>query len=180
MCDIMRVKRLFTIAASLALLAAFGARVEAAHDARAGASRFDGASRADAGQRRVKSHGRARRKKIVREKEGDVAEGLWGGAHVRLNVREDGAGLEFDCARGEISAPFKTDAEGRFDLPGTFTRQSPGPIRIGITPSAQPARYSGRVEGETMTLSLKLTGTDKALDTYTLTRGSEGRLRKCR
>ncbi len=107
---------------------------------------------------------------------------MWGGPHVRLNVREGGGGaeLEFDCARGEIVEPLKPDADGRFDLPGTFTRQSPGPIRVGLTPSARPARYSGRVEGRTMTFSIKLTDTDQETETFTLTRGSEGRLWKCR
>jgi hypothetical protein len=176
--DSMRVKRMFA-AACLALLAAGGARVEAARAV--GASRFVDAAGAVAGQRRKSPRGRAgRRKKIVREKEGGVAEGVWGGAHVRMSVGKDGAELEFDCARGEIGAPFKTDDEGRFELPGTFTRRSPGAIRVGKTPAPQPALYSGRVEGRTMTLSVKLTDTDQTLDTYTLARGSEGRLWKCR
>ena len=108
-----------------------------------------------------------------------MAEGAWGGAHVRLNVRGGGAELEFDCARGEITAPFETDAAGRFDLPGTFRREGAS-IRVGKTPGSRPARYSGRVEGRAMTLTVKLTETDQTPDTYTLTRGSEGRLWKCR
>jgi hypothetical protein len=41
-------------------------------------------------------------------------------------------------------------------------------------------RYSGRIEGKTMTLSVNLTEPDEALGTYTLTQGSEGCLWKCR
>lgn len=111
---------------------------------------------------------------------GRVEEGLWGGQHVRMEVGEEGALLEFDCARGQIDAPFETDAEGRFDLPGTYTRQGPGPIRVGKTPTARPARYAGRVEGASMTLSVTLAGSDKPLAEYTLTRGSSGRVVKCR
>ena len=116
----------------------------------------------------------------MRAKEGRVAEGVWGGAHLRMNVGGDGASLEFDCARGQIGAPFETDSEGRFDLPGTYTREGPGPIRIGREPTARPARYAGRVEGERMSLSVRLEGADKPLGSYTLTRGDEGRVVKCR
>ena len=110
--------------------------------------------------------------------EGHVQEGIWGGPHVRLSVGVGGATLEFDCARGEITEPVKTDAEGRFDMPGTFTRH--GPIRVGLTPIARPVRYIGRVEGRTMTLSTKFTDKDQETESFTLTRGSEGRLWKCR
>jgi hypothetical protein len=106
--------------------------------------------------------------------------GNWGGAHVRLDAREGGASLEFDCARGEIGEPFETGADGRFDLPGTLTREGPGPIRIGRTPGAQSVRYVGRVEGRGMTLAVRLVANDQTLETYTLARGSEGRLWKCR
>ncbi|MFN2481264.1 MAG: hypothetical protein ABR554_07340 [Pyrinomonadaceae bacterium] len=170
-------KRLFAVAACLALLAAASAAwVEAARAG--GEPGFKGAPRADAAQRRKKSRA-WRRKKIVREQEGGAVGGVWGGAHVRLSAREGGAALAFDCARGEITAPFKTDAEGRFDLPGTYTREAVS-IRIGKTPAARPARYSGRVEGQAMTLVVKLTDTDQSPGTYTLARGSEGRLWKCR
>lgn len=116
----------------------------------------------------------------MRTEERRVAEGSWGGNHLRLSVRGDGADLEFDCAHGSISAPFVLDAEGGFDLPGTYTREGPGPIRIGREPTARPARYAGRVEDSRMTLTVKLEGSDKSLANYTLTRGDEGRVVKCR
>lgn len=116
----------------------------------------------------------------MRVEERRVEGGLWGGAHLNMSVGGDGALLEFDCARGQVSAPFKTDAEGRFDLPGTYTRQGPGPIRVGREPAARPARYAGRVEGDRMTLSVRLEGSDKPLAEYSLTRGVTGRVVKCR
>lgn len=109
-----------------------------------------------------------------------MAEVLWGGRHVSMSVGEEGARLEFDCARGQIDAPFETDAEGRFDLPGTYTRHGPGPIRLGKTPPTRPARYAGRVEGSRMTLSVRLEGSDRPLGEYTLRRGSRGNVVKCR
>ena len=116
----------------------------------------------------------------ARAEGGRVAEGLWGGQHVSMSVTEEGARLEFDCARGQIDAPFETDADGRFDLPDTYTRHGPGPIRVGKTPTARPARYAGRVEGSRMTLSVRLANSDKPLAEYALTRGERGRVVKCR
>jgi hypothetical protein len=124
--------------------------------------------------------GAKRRAAAVRTEEGRVAEGLWGGARLRLSVTGEGAQLEFDCAHGAISVPLRIDAGGRFDLPGTYTREGPGPIRIGRVPAARPARYAGRVEGARMTLSVRLEGADKPLGEYTLKRGAEGRIVKCR
>lgn len=62
------------------------------------------------------------------------------------DVAADGVSLDFDCASGRIDAPLKTDKEGRFDLFGTYTRESPGPIRNGHEPKAQPTRYPPQVQ----------------------------------
>ena len=115
-----------------------------------------------------------------RAEAGRLPEGVWGGQHLRMGVRADGAELEFDCARGQISVPFETDAGGRFDLPGTYTRQGPGPIRVGRLPSARPVRYTGRVEGSKMSLAVRLEEGGRQLGDYALTRGDEGRVVKCR
>ncbi len=116
----------------------------------------------------------------MRAEEGRVAEGLWGGARLRLSVTGEGAHLEFDCAHGAINVPLRLDAEGRFDLPGTYTREGPGPIRIGREPTARPAHYAGRVDGARMTLSVQLEGADKPLGAFNLKRGAAGQVVKCR
>src|SRR5215210_5295513 len=172
-------KHVWAVACCAALLVAPGPATGKGAGVAASAPRFESGARTDAAQRR-RTRRVAKRRATVRVKEGRVAEGLWGGMHVRMSVRADGAYLEFDCARGQIGAPFETDAEGRFDLPGTYTRQGPGPIRIGREPTARPARYAGRVEGERMTLSIRLEGSDEPLAEYTLTRGVAGRVVKCR
>jgi hypothetical protein len=46
-------------------------------------------------------------------------------------------------------------------------------------PERQPARYSGTVNGNTMTLQVRLTATARDLGTFNLTRGSSGRVFKC-
>jgi len=134
----------------VALLLVFGAA-----DAAPYATRVEAGAPTDAAQRRRTRRG-TKKKMTERAREGRVAEGVWGGAHLRLSVSGEAAQLEFDCAHGEISVPFLLDAEGRFDLAGTYTREGPGPIRIGREPTARPARYAGRVEGQRMTLSVRL------------------------
>lgn len=108
-----------------------------------------------------------------------VTPGGWGGAHIRLAVTEGGATVEYDCAHGSIDERLTLDSEGRFDARGTFVREG-GSIRVGINRVTRPARYVGRLEGRQLTLTVTLTDTSQTIGAYTLTRGSEGRLRKCR
>lgn len=113
--------------------------------------------------------------------DGTVATGVWGGEHIRLQVTDNGASLEYDCAHGTIDQPLKLDAEGRFEVKGTHTRERGGPVRRDERPDNQPARYTGRVEGQTMTLKVLLIDSPSATaETYTLTQGAAGRLMKCR
>lgn len=109
-----------------------------------------------------------------------VAAGTWGGARVRLEVREGGAEIEYDCAHGTIDAPLALDAGGRFEARGTHVREGPGPIRLNVPRVTRPARYAGAVTGDEMTLTVTLSDRAQEVGTFTLTRGSEGQLRKCR
>ncbi|MDQ1523913.1 MAG: hypothetical protein QOE47_1837 [Pyrinomonadaceae bacterium] len=109
-----------------------------------------------------------------------VTPGVWGGAHIRLDVEEKGATVQYDCAHGSIDEQLALDAEGHFDARGTFVHEGGGSIRIGINRVRQPARYEGQVSGGRLSLTVTLTETSQAVGTYTLTRGSEGRVRKCR
>src|SRR5215467_1787727 len=49
---------------------------------------------------------------------GKVARGTWGGDHVRLEVGEKRAELEFDCAHGSIGDSIPLDDQGRFEIKG--------------------------------------------------------------
>ena len=108
-----------------------------------------------------------------------LAAGEWGGKHVRMEVSDGGALLEFDCAKGSIEAPFTLDAEGRFAANGRFAREGFGPRDEDAAPKGVPARYTGQVTGESMTLTVTLAETREEFGTYTLKRGSRGRLWKC-
>ncbi|HEX8475550.1 MAG TPA: hypothetical protein VF666_16095 [Pyrinomonadaceae bacterium] len=109
-----------------------------------------------------------------------VARGVWGGAHIRMEVKDDGADIEYDCAHGTIDAPLDADASGRFDAVGTHVREGPGPIRVGKSPASRPVRYTGSISDKEMKLTVTLTDTSKEIGTFTLRHGSEGQIRKCR
>jgi hypothetical protein len=108
-----------------------------------------------------------------------VETGVWGGHHIQMQVTESGALIEYDCAHGTIEEPLVLDGEGRFEATGTHVRERGGPVREGDKPDSHPARYAGRVNGKTMTLSVTLTDTRQSLDMYTLTQGDSGRIMKC-
>jgi hypothetical protein len=105
-----------------------------------------------------------------------LATGLWGGPHVRLDVTDTGAEIEFDCAHGTLKGPL-TLAGGRFDVSGTFMREG-GPLRPGNERKGLPARYKGQVAGKRLTLTLVLADDDA--DTFTLTHGQQPQLTKCK
>lgn len=108
-----------------------------------------------------------------------VPEGVWGGDNIRMQVTDQGADIEYDCAHGRISGPLRLDSRGRFRTTGTYVREHAGPIRMGETVDEQPASYVGNVDGKTMTLEATLTANSENIGTFTLIQGSEGRIRKC-
>jgi hypothetical protein len=106
-----------------------------------------------------------------------IATGAWGGEHILLKVSEKGADVEFDCAHGQVTQSITLDKHGDFDVAGTFTPEHGGPVRRDENPTSASARYSGHVDGDTMSLTVSL-GKEK-VGTYTLIRGSRPRLTKC-
>jgi hypothetical protein len=104
---------------------------------------------------------------------------MWGGTSIRLDVTSQGATIEYDCAHGSIDEPLVADRDGRFIVSGTHVREHGGPIRQDEPPDRHPARYEGRLTGETMRLTITLTDLQQGIGTFTLTRGATGRLLKC-
>jgi hypothetical protein len=108
-----------------------------------------------------------------------VANGTWGGEHAALTVTDTGAHLEFDCATGDITQPLLLDERGHLVVDGVFVRQRAGPARSDEPVDRRPARYSGRVEGKTMTFDVILIGADERVGTFTVIHGEEPVLFKC-
>ena len=109
-----------------------------------------------------------------------VERGTWGGDHIRLEVTDSGAKVEYDCAHGTIDQEIVADAQGRFDVRGTQVREHGGPVRRGETADTHPARFSGTVEGNKMSLTVTETDTGTEIGTFTLGYGENGRIMKCR
>jgi len=109
-----------------------------------------------------------------------VSTGMWGALHIRVDVGQSSASIEYDCANGTIDGPLMFDSKGQFTWRGTHRREGPGPIRVGHEPKGRPAIYTGSIKGDTMTLTVKFTDTNEVLDTYTLKRGSYGKVFKCK
>ena len=108
-----------------------------------------------------------------------VAVGTWGGTSIRLDVTTQGATIEYDCAHGTIDEPLTTDRDGRFTAAGTHVREHGGPIRQDEQSDRHPARYQGRLTGDSLRLTVTLTDSLQDIGTFTLTRGATGRVLKC-
>ena len=104
----------------------------------------------------------------------------WGGEHIRLQVTDKGAELEFDCASGTIIKPLATNAQGNFSLKGTFTREHPGPVMRDNPNTAATATYSGTIQGDAMHVSITSAAQNDGMGEYVLVRGQQGRVMKCK
>src|SRR4030095_14118239 len=105
-----------------------------------------------------------------------VPTGSWGGTHIQMDITQNSATIDYDCASGTIDVPLTTDSRGRFNWRGTHKHEAGGPIRLGRLPKGLPAIFTGSVKGDTMTVTVKLTDNNDLIGTYTLKRGSAGRV----
>jgi hypothetical protein len=108
-----------------------------------------------------------------------VANGLWGGQNVQLDVTEDGANVRFSCAHGKIEQPLTLDAEGHFSVKGTFVAEGMGPTHEDNPPKSQPAVFKGVVHNSSMTLTVTVTDAKEEGGSFELTQGQPGRIRRC-
>jgi hypothetical protein len=104
---------------------------------------------------------------------------MWGGNDIALTVSDTGTHVEFDCAHGDVPGTLTVDARNTFDVQGTYVREHGGPIRVGEAPDSHPAAYGGSVTASTMILTVRLTDTNEVIGTFTVSRGSPGRVVKC-
>ena len=108
-----------------------------------------------------------------------VATGTWSGPNISLEVTESGARVEFVCAHGTMDEPLILK-DGRFTVPGTFVRERGGPTREGESEKGTPVKYRGEFDGERLTLTFSVAGDGSDAETFSLTRGTQGRLIKCK
>lgn len=101
--------------------------------------------------------------------------GTWGGDNAGLIASDTSAHIHIGCTLGEASEPIRPDANGRFEAPGTYNVDA-YPIDRGIR---HPARFIGRIIGNTMTLTVSLTDTARTLGPVTLVYGKEPKMGPC-
>jgi len=110
----------------------------------------------------------------------EVPLGLWGGEHISLEVTERGASVEYDCAHGTIDVKIVLDRRGRFNVPGTHVEERGGPVRENERLNSYPVRFTGRISGKKMGLTVTRSDTKKIIGSFTLVHGQEPLLVKCR
>lgn len=101
--------------------------------------------------------------------------GTWGGENAGLIASDTSAHVHIGCTLGDTKGPIHPDADGRFELEGKYNVDA-YPVDRGIF---HPARFSGEINGITMTLTVVLTDTARQLGPVTLTYGKEPKMGPC-
>ena len=106
--------------------------------------------------------------------------GLWGGEHISMEVTEQGATIEYDCAHAAINQRIALDQRGRFDVSGMQVQERGGPVRQGEQLTSYSVRFAGQVNGKRMKLSVRNSVSKSLVGVFTLVYGDEPKLRKCK
>jgi hypothetical protein len=105
--------------------------------------------------------------------------GDWGGDHAGLVAMADSGTMEYDCAAGRITEPLRPGSDGRFVATGTHTPGHGGPVRIDEVLPRRPARYSGRIDGDLLELTVVMTDSNVTVGTFQMTRDRSPNVFKC-
>ena len=106
--------------------------------------------------------------------------GVWGGEHIRFEVTETGANVEYDCAHGTVEGKIVVDARGRFSVSGMHYEERGGPSRLGGDAAGYRVRLSGVVGGSLLKLTVTRAGTRRVVGRFSLARDREANVVKCR
>lgn len=104
-----------------------------------------------------------------------VIQGTWGGNNAGLIVNLNDVHVHIGCTLGDANGPVTTDLNGHFEATGTYNVDA-YPVNRGIE---HPAKFSGDVVGNTMTLTVALTDTAAVLGPVTLTYGKQPQMGPC-
>ncbi len=103
----------------------------------------------------------------------------WGARSVSFVIEKDAVKIEYDCAEGEIPGGLMIDKKGNFDVIGTHTRHSFGPIRRDNMPQPEPARYEGKITGKVLKFKVTLVKTKEVIGEFTIERDKKPILTRC-
>ena len=116
---------------------------------------------------------------VTQPKQYKVKTSNWGATGAEVKVEKAAVKLRFDCADGEISRALTKDRKGDFQATGTYTRRR-GPIRIGKPAQVEDVIYKGKFIANAMHLTIISSANDSVIADFTLSKGTEARLRVCR
>jgi hypothetical protein len=105
---------------------------------------------------------------------------IWGSRGIFLQMNASGATIEFDCAHGTVTDPMPPIAGGAFSVAGTYTPEMGGPVQKDNPSRDLPATYKISISGDTMRLEVILADRSRQPPPFTLTRGTAGKVIKCR
>lgn len=105
--------------------------------------------------------------------------GTWGGQHISIEVAARRTTIEYDCAHATIDQPIVLDRRGRFNVTGRQFPEHGGPVRQEDE-DGHPARFSGQVKGNTLTLKVENIASKELIGSFTVLYGAQARLFKCR
>ncbi len=74
--------------------------------------------------------------------------GIWSGKHITLEISEDGANVDYDCAAGKIDGKIKLGANNSFNILGTYLEEKGGPVRPADQTKAIAVRFVGKIKGK--------------------------------
>ena len=101
--------------------------------------------------------------------------GTWGGKDAGLSAADSGAHVHNGCTLGDTKGTIRPDAVGRFSIDGTYNVDA-YPVDRGIR---HPARFTGRIVGRVMSLTVMLTDTGRQLGPVSLRYGDEPQMAVC-
>ena len=87
--------------------------------------------------------------------DGKVPLGTWGGDNAGMIVGDTAMHLHIGCTFGDVSGRVAVDANGSFDVPGSYVLRA-YPVMVG--PSL-PARFVGRLDGSVATVTVTVNDT---------------------
>jgi hypothetical protein len=101
--------------------------------------------------------------------------GTWGGPDAGVIVEGQTAHVHIGCTKGDTAAPIALDDNGEFAVKGLYNVNA-YPVDQGIL---HPARFTGRVSGNEMTIEVQLLDTDQRLGPVTVQLGRDPQMRQC-
>ena len=106
---------------------------------------------------------------------GATVRGTWGANNAGLLADDTSAHLHIGCTYGDVHQPIVLDINSRFDVAGEHNITA-HPVDLGIL---HPARFTGSIDGRTMTLTVTLTDTAVTLGPVEMTFEKEPGLVNC-